>query len=125
VNFERSPENIKKSVGIGHQAINLKLMAIKFEGKNHLLPDDETHKFLKGLEQRKRIPWEIIHRNLPRQNKEGDKIGFLILSEDEYQVNEAGGKVYQALKLSFIQSNKVIFNKEVYEIPQIFVRSNQ
>lgn len=96
-------------------------MAINFEGKNHCLSNEETHQFLKDLERRKRIPWEIIHRNLPRQTKEGDKIGFLILSEDEYRINKEGEKVFKALKLSFIQSSKVIFKEELYEIPQIFV----
>ena len=119
MNFERS-EDAKKSIGIGHQAINLKLIAIKFDGKNYFLSDDETHKFLKELARKGSIPWYIIDRNLPRRTKEGDRFGFLVLSEDEFRINEKGGKVYKVLYLSFIQNSKVIFKKEIYEIPKLF-----
>ena len=119
MNFERSGD-AKKSIGIGHQAINLKLIAIKFDEKNYFLPDDETHELLKELSREGRIPWHIVDRNLPRRTKEGDKFGFLVLSEDEFKLGKDGGKVYKSLFLSFIQSRKVIFKGGIYEIPQIF-----
>lgn len=116
--FERSG-NIKKTIKIGHQAINLKYIWFKLNKEKTIwLSNKDTHEFLKEISARGFLPWWVINRNLSRNLKEGDSLEFILIDEDVFKLNENKEKVYITNKLSYIAGKKVIFRGELYQIPK-------
>lgn len=116
MDFEKSNTNIKKSIGVGHQAIKLKCIFIKFNGTSYPLPYKDTYEFLEVLSNSEYVPWWIIDRNLPRKVKSGDLFEFILVDEDAYKLNEKGEKVYKKNDLNFIRGQKVLYRGELYQI---------
>ena len=119
MDFERTG-NIKKAVGIGHQAINLKCIFVKMTTDENFLwlSNDETREILQEISKRGFIPWWIINNKFPKRSSDENTFEFILINEDDFQLNANKEKIYKRNNFKLIRGQKVIFGGKLFDIPK-------